>query len=477
MSINLGVNVLEVDGRVSPSIQPAPTSVAGFIIRAQRGVQGEVVRVTNWGQFQERFGSFMQGNVYGAYAVRGFFDNGGSIAYVTRVINTEGARVARIESAVQSEWSPLPDGATLALATRSGDVSREIAIPFAAGREPAELTGNAEFSLEAEEPLDITVIVNGGDEQPYAFSEDFLEGLATATPAQVAAVLNRELEGVQVYVSEEGNLQMRTDLDGRGASLEVTGSAARVLFGDTLRALGSGNLENLSAVRPEEVAAAIRAEIEWAGIDWLRVSERASRVVIEQTNPGGTIEVVSDTSVPQDIFGFTQVQGGEEGAGEAAIAASRQFGDLTVTAGYRGSPDEGDWGNHLAIEIQSAEAEAEDGSFNLIVHRDRPRGEGMDEIERWDGLSMADAEDQINHSDSGSRYIRVSVSSTTPPAPDACQPTHLDGGLDGGFESDEDNGTAYATAVDLFRLHEIQLLCCPESTDKGLINAALKEKG
>ena len=81
MSFDLGLNVVEVDGRATPSIQPAATSVTGFVIRSQRGVAGEVVRVTNWSQFLERFGSYLRG-AYGAYAVRGFFDNGGATAYI-----------------------------------------------------------------------------------------------------------------------------------------------------------------------------------------------------------------------------------------------------------------------------------------------------------------------------------------------------------------------------------------------------------
>lgn len=99
MTYNVGINVLEVDGRAAPSIQPAPTSVAAFIIRAQRGTdtdgEGDVYRVSNWSQFTEHFGSYMD-DAYGAYAVRGFFDNGGSVAYVTRVVSTSGASAASL---------------------------------------------------------------------------------------------------------------------------------------------------------------------------------------------------------------------------------------------------------------------------------------------------------------------------------------------------------------------------------------------
>jgi len=96
MTFNLGLNVVEVDGRVAPSIQAAPTSVAAFIVRAERGLENEVYRLTNWSEYVEHFGSFMAG-AFGAYAVRGFFDNGGSVAYVTRVMDTATAAAATVD--------------------------------------------------------------------------------------------------------------------------------------------------------------------------------------------------------------------------------------------------------------------------------------------------------------------------------------------------------------------------------------------
>lgn len=86
MSFNVGLNVVEVDGRVAPSIQAAPTSVAAMIIRSARGLPGEVYRVTNWSEFTEHFGGYLDG-AFGAYAMRGFIDNGGAVAYVTRVVD------------------------------------------------------------------------------------------------------------------------------------------------------------------------------------------------------------------------------------------------------------------------------------------------------------------------------------------------------------------------------------------------------
>ena len=91
---NIGINVIETDGKATPSIQGAPTSVAAFIIRAEKGIPGRVEPVTNWTQFTENFGGHTA-NAYGAYAVRGFFDNGGAKAYVTRIVPTNGDNLAK----------------------------------------------------------------------------------------------------------------------------------------------------------------------------------------------------------------------------------------------------------------------------------------------------------------------------------------------------------------------------------------------
>jgi uncharacterized protein len=99
MALNLGINVLEVDG-ATPALQGAPTSVAGFVVRTQRGVPGVVQEISNFTQFTNYFGGYVAaGNVngtqtsfVGAYAVRGFFDNGGATAYVLRIVDTTTAK-------------------------------------------------------------------------------------------------------------------------------------------------------------------------------------------------------------------------------------------------------------------------------------------------------------------------------------------------------------------------------------------------
>jgi hypothetical protein len=127
--MNLGINLVEVNG-ATPSIQGAPTSVAGFVIRSQRGVPGVVQQVSNFSQFMDLFGGYVAaGNVngtqtsyVGAYAIRGFFDNGGTIAYVLRVVAT--AAVADptnpVTAATASTHAFQNAGSTTALTVTAG---------------------------------------------------------------------------------------------------------------------------------------------------------------------------------------------------------------------------------------------------------------------------------------------------------------------------------------------------------------------
>jgi phage tail sheath protein FI len=64
------------------------TSVAAFIGPALSGPIGAPTRVTNWTQFKTLFGDYPVAPKimsYTPYAVRGFFGNGGTVAYITRV--------------------------------------------------------------------------------------------------------------------------------------------------------------------------------------------------------------------------------------------------------------------------------------------------------------------------------------------------------------------------------------------------------
>jgi uncharacterized protein len=90
MALNVGVNIIEVDGRASPTIQAAPTSIAAFLGLTERGLPYRPVRISNPQQFRERFGAH-RADGFLAYAVEGFFLNGGREAYINRVVGAGSA--------------------------------------------------------------------------------------------------------------------------------------------------------------------------------------------------------------------------------------------------------------------------------------------------------------------------------------------------------------------------------------------------
>src|SRR5919197_1876424 len=78
-----GVYIEEVD-RGSKPIEAVGTSTAAFIGESSVGPTNEAVLVTNWAQFTRTFGDF-QHSSYLAHAVYGFFNNGGTKAFICNV--------------------------------------------------------------------------------------------------------------------------------------------------------------------------------------------------------------------------------------------------------------------------------------------------------------------------------------------------------------------------------------------------------
>ena len=78
-----GVYVEEVDRGTKP-IEGVGTAVAAFLGIAEKGPVGKATMIANWTQFVNVFGGFIPG-AYLAHAVYGYFNNGGTLAYVVRI--------------------------------------------------------------------------------------------------------------------------------------------------------------------------------------------------------------------------------------------------------------------------------------------------------------------------------------------------------------------------------------------------------
>lgn len=96
-----GVYVEEVDRGAKP-IEGVSTSTVGLVGATEMGpVEGLPSLVTSFADFKRKFGGFLPENPWNdrrflAYAVQGFFQNGGKRAYIRRVVG-EGAAAASID--------------------------------------------------------------------------------------------------------------------------------------------------------------------------------------------------------------------------------------------------------------------------------------------------------------------------------------------------------------------------------------------
>ncbi|MEV7090550.1 phage tail sheath subtilisin-like domain-containing protein [Streptomyces sp. NPDC093085] len=105
-----GVYVEEVQSGTRP-IEGVGTSVAAFVGLAPEGPLNEPTLVTNWTQFVASFGEFTDG-YFLAHSVYGFFNNGGSAAYVVRVggvrggVAAEGVATGQEQQAVTGSAAP-----------------------------------------------------------------------------------------------------------------------------------------------------------------------------------------------------------------------------------------------------------------------------------------------------------------------------------------------------------------------------------
>jgi hypothetical protein len=78
-----GVYIEEVDRGTKP-IEAAGTSTAAFVGESSVGPTNEAVLVTNWAQYARIFGDFSH-STFLAHAVYGFFNNGGTKAFICNV--------------------------------------------------------------------------------------------------------------------------------------------------------------------------------------------------------------------------------------------------------------------------------------------------------------------------------------------------------------------------------------------------------
>jgi len=128
-----GVYIEEVEAGSRP-IEGVGTAVAAFVGLAARGPANAPTLVTNWSQFTQTFGDFVEGS-YLAHAVYGYFLGGGGGAYVVRI----GAGGSMPTATAELSSGKDKGTATYRVsAIEAGPAGNEISVEVAPSSEPAE---------------------------------------------------------------------------------------------------------------------------------------------------------------------------------------------------------------------------------------------------------------------------------------------------------------------------------------------------
>ncbi|QXJ21274.1 phage tail sheath family protein [Actinomadura graeca] len=536
MALNIGVNVVETDGPAVPAIASAPVSVAGFLLRAERGIPDVPVAVRSPGDYAAAFGGFVP-DVFGPHAMRGFFDNGGSEAYAVRVVDRANARAAQVTLADRKGTPTLqvtagsrgredPGAWGNALSVRVADHPRAVVAV------PAQVAGTRTepFALTDGQVLEIKV--NGvAPAVPVTFRAADLAHPGAASAAEVAAAVARQTLRVRAAVTPDGRVLLASAAPGPASRLELAGSAAAVLGFTGPAATTDGALADVALA----AVAAVGGLLPGAAV----VIESRGRVV--GTAPPGQ-SVPADSSINVAVDGAPPVPvvlraadfpngpgdvkpaelvavlnrrlpsgtAGLDAAGrlvlmsdghgpDSKIAITAGTVDATAALGLTGAtPVPGaaqrrtlavvaedaryvTWTGALpGTGIPANAARIRSAEFDLIVGRDGA------EVERFESLTMQDGAAHhvgtvVNDQASGSRYVTVADqgSSSGPvddlPAPGLFRVGATRPGTDGRApgETDFAGDPAARTGLYAFDTVDIQLLACPDSTAAGVAGACL----
>ncbi len=80
----------ELRDAAPPVVRRVRTDIAGFVGLAERGPLHQPVQIDSWRQFQAVFGDYLPYS-YLAYAVKGFYENGGRTCFIVRVAGVDAA--------------------------------------------------------------------------------------------------------------------------------------------------------------------------------------------------------------------------------------------------------------------------------------------------------------------------------------------------------------------------------------------------
>jgi hypothetical protein len=289
-----GVYMEEVSSGSKP-IEGVGTAVAAFVGFAERGPANQPTLVTNWTQFTQTFGDFVDGS-YLAHSVYGYFLNGGGAAYVVRIGGDDGDGTAAAPVA-QGELPAGEGKAGLVVkALEGGPAGDSITVETHDASEPGE--SNDQFKLvvkrgdHVEETIDNVTLRKGPN------------NVATRVKAESKLITVEEVRGAGSMELHKG---ARISLSGGGGLPDSVSVSPADYVGDSSDRTGFGGLEAIDEVTmlcvPDLTAALERGMLDMEGFKAVQLAMiahcelMADRVAILDPPPGLNAQQIKDWRV------------------------------------------------------------------------------------------------------------------------------------------------------------------------------------
>jgi hypothetical protein len=438
----------------------------------QRGPAHKATLCTSFDEYQAAFGGYAVGAEV-ALAAKGYFENGGSQLWVSRVTS---AAAATATTELVKEGPPtyafvrstFPGPYTVASAS---SFHRSLSVDVSVGGEVTSWTlllaaSYANMAAQAGHPYALTngdtleVRVNGGDVQTVTFFASDFADIGAATRNEVIGVLG-QLSDVFVPPFSTDRFILRTDRWGSSASIEIVGGSAASVLGLEGTEIGFGEVPDLSSITVDDFIAAA-ANQEPSPVDFVDAGGGVLEIRTRAVGPDVTLVVTGDYM----LTGFN----------ELGLDTNVHSGVGTVPVVRVDATGPGDAGNLLSVDVTAASGGGAE-QFDLIVREDGVQRERFLNLSR-DPVHPRFIETVINESSTRSSYIRVTNLPDVPgEAPTLAADVLLEEGSDGDplTEADYIGDEASETGLHAFdNVPDLSLLLVPGQATSAVHNAMLQ---
>lgn len=366
-TVSSGIYIREEPPKTRP-IAGVTTSVLAAAGVTERGPH-EATLITSFDEYLKVFGGDTADSDL-CPAVRGFFDEGGVRAWIKRVAHYDsppGTGVTSAKGSVTLQSAVSAPGA--------GSITGSVAGPWdlnpgddldikvdGGGTQTATfdaaagtVTGTATENFTLSDGMTLLLKIDNGSEQTITFLSSEFGNIASATAAEVAAVINAKVVGAFSDVSA-GAVRITSDTKGTASRVQVTGGTSASALGLTgADNTGTGDVANIDAVTAAEAIALIEADITTPSVTVTEATGGYLTITSDTVGASSSVQIEA-SSTADDEFGFDNaVHSGDSGAAADALEIEGKT-DGAYTDGIR--------------IIIATSTSGETAEFNLQVEED-----------------------------------------------------------------------------------------------------------